>query len=96
MESNPNNFEPKSARGILGVSNKAVWTNEDTIAHTVTSDEPSYVDQVNGKFDSLAPGGVVMPSEIFEFTFTKVDTYPYHCEPHPWMEGTVEIVENFA
>jgi plastocyanin len=25
-----------------------------------------------------------------------VGEYSYHCEPHPWMTGKVEIVENFA
>jgi|SRR5690606_20346 len=96
VESSPKNFEPKSVRGILGVSNKVVWTNEDTFGHTVTSDEPAYVDQISGKFDSLAQGSLIMPGETFEFTFTKVGTYRYHCEPHPWMEGTIEIVENFS
>lgn len=96
LQSNSKNFEPKSVRGIIGISNKVVWTNEDTFAHTVTSDEPAYVDQINGKFDSLAHGGVVGPGETFEFTFTKVGEYHYHCEPHPWMEGTVDIVENFS
>lgn len=96
VESNPRNYDPKSVRGILGVSNRVVWTNNDTFGHTVTSDEPAYVDQINGKFDSLAQGGLVLPGETFEFTFTKPGTYRYHCEPHPWMEGTVEIVENFS
>jgi len=96
LQSNPKNFEPKSARGIMGVSNKVIWTNGDTFAHTVTSDEPAYLDQINGKFDSLSQEGAILPGKTFEFTFTKVGTYRYHCEPHPWMEGTIEIVENFS
>lgn len=96
LQSNAKNFEPKSIRGVIGVSNKVVWTNEDTFAHTVTSDEPAYVDQINGKFDSLTHGGVIMPGETFEFTFTKIGEYHYHCEPHPWMEGTIAIIENFS
>jgi len=96
VESNPKNFEPKSARGIIGLSNQIAWTNEDIFAHTVTSDAPAYVDQINGKFDSLVRGSLIMPGETFEFTFTKVGTYRYHCEPHPWMKGTIEIIENFS
>src|SRR5262245_31791698 len=32
------NFDPKDSRGVLGLSNKVVWTNHDVTAHSVTSD----------------------------------------------------------
>ena len=35
-----------------------------------------------------------MPGETFEFTFTEAGLYPYHGEPHRWMQASVEIVEN--
>ena len=51
----------------------------------------------NGEFNSIEQlGAILMPGETFEFTFTQVGEYPYHCEPHPWMQATVEIVESFA
>ncbi len=92
------NFQPKKVRGIIGLSNKIVWVNEDPVPHTVTSDD-GYVDQISGPFDSLqqqdhVPGGFLKEDLIFEFTFTKVGEYLYHCKPHPWMKGKVEIVEN--
>jgi len=41
LESNFRNYVPKEVRGILGLSNKIVWTNNDpTTSHTVTTDEP--------------------------------------------------------
>jgi plastocyanin len=92
------NFVPVEARGTIEISNRVIWTNKDSVPHTVTTDD-GYVDIINGKFDSLANeegGGFVMPGEEFEFVFTKVGEYPYHCEPHPWMKGKVVIVENFA
>lgn len=89
------NFDPKVARGTIGASNKVVWTNHDVTAHSVTTDN-NYVDAVNGKFDSLATIGLVPPKGTFEFTFTKTGEYLYHCEPHPWMTGKVNIVENFG
>jgi plastocyanin len=88
-------FVPKEARGVIGVSNKVVWTNTDVTGHTVTTDN-GYVDKINGDFDSLKQGGIIPPGETFEFTFTEVGEYPYHCEPHPHMQGVVNIVENFA
>jgi len=89
-------FVPKEARGTIGVSNKVVWTNNDITGHTVTTDD-GYTDLINGVFDSTQQlGTVIMPGKTFEFTFTQVGQYAYHCEPHPHMQGSVEIVENFA
>lgn len=97
LPSQTRNFEPKDVRGIIGVSNKIVWTNEDSVPHTVTSDD-GYTDIINGKFDSLARDevGFLDQGETFEFTFTNAGEYPYHCEPHPWMKGKITIVENFS
>jgi plastocyanin len=77
-----------------------VWENQDTVPHTVTSDD-GYIDQINGPFNSLEqqeliPGGFLKEGQTFAFVFTKVGNYPYHCEPHPWMQGSIEVVENFA
>lgn len=89
-------FVPKEVDATIGISNKVVWTNDDIIGHTVTSDD-GYVDIINGDFDSTKQlGDVVNPGETFEFTFTKVGEYPYHCEPHPHMQGIIRVIENFA
>ena len=89
-------FVPEEVRGTIGLSNKVVWTNGDVTGHTVTSDN-GYVDKINGDFDSIKQqGSLIQPGKTFEFTFTEVGEYPYHCEPHPHMKGTVKIVESFA
>jgi plastocyanin len=96
LESNGQFFVPKDARGTIGISSKVVWTNTDVTGHTVTTDD-GYVDLINGEFNSIEQlGAILMPGETFEFTFTEVGQYPYHCEPHPWMQASVEIVESFA
>jgi plastocyanin len=95
LPSNPESFVPKDARGRLGNDNKIVWTNTDTTAHTVTTDT-DFSDKLNGKFDSMETIGLIPPGQTFEFTFTEEGEFPYHCEPHPWMTGKVEIVKNFA
>ena len=90
------NFVPSDVRGVIGLSNKVVWTNNDGTSHTVTSDD-GHEDRVNGAFDSTAQlGSLINPGDTFEFTFTAVGEYNYHCEPHPHMKGTIEIIENFA
>jgi plastocyanin len=89
------NFEPKEIRGTLGINNKIIWTNDDTTAHSVTSDN-QFKDQINGPFNSIDSIGLVLPQKTFEFTFTQDGEYPYHCEPHPWMTGKVVIVKSFV
>ena len=89
------NFEPKEIRGTLGLNNKIIWTNVDTTAHSVTSDN-QYKDQINGPFNSIDSVGLVLPQKTYEFTFTQDGEYPYHCEPHPWMTGKVVIVKSFV
>jgi plastocyanin len=88
-------FSPKETNAPLGVANKVVWTNHDVTAHTVTTDN-NYEDPVNGKFDSLATVGLIPPQGTYEFTFTQEGEYPYHCEPHPWMTGKVDISKDFS
>jgi plastocyanin len=90
----------KDERATLEISNLVVWENKDTIPHTVTTDD-GYRDAYSGVFDSRERpseegGAFVMPGLTYEFLFTKAGQYAYHCEPHPWMQGSIEIVENFA
>lgn len=95
LPSQQKNYDPKEIRGTLGISNKIIWTNADTTAHTVTTDD-QYTDQISGPFDSIDSTGLILPQQTYEFTFTKDGEYPYHCEPHPWMTGKVIIVKSFA
>ncbi len=94
------NFDPKSVRVSLGVDSKIVWTNTDSVAHTVTSDN-KYVDLISGPFNSLehldtTGNGFVNPGKTFEFIFTTDGDYSYHCEPHPWMQGKISVVRSFV
>ena len=84
------NFIPKEADGALAASNKVVWKNSDSVAHSVTSDT-DYKDKVSGPFNSIAKTGLIPPQQSYEFTFTAEGEYHYHCEPHPWMQAVVKI-----
>ena len=49
-------------------------------------------------FDSRARpeeegGPFVMPGESYEFTFREPGRYDYHHESHPWMQGTVIVLQ---
>lgn len=99
LQTNPQHFVPKEPRPGLGDNNEIVWTNKDTAAHTVTSDT-GYVDKISGPFDTTkndsVPGGYILPGKTFDFVFTAPGTYPYHCIPHPWMQGTVTVTQSFS
>ncbi len=92
QESQTHNFEPKQLTGTLGVSNKVVWTNTDSVPHSVTTDN-NYVDPTNGKFDSISTIGLIPPKGTYTFTFTQPGEYSYHCTPHPWMKGKITITK---
>lgn len=81
------NYVPNKATVLLGISNLVTWENNDETPHTVTPDHRT-ADSYSGDFGSV---GVVMPGETFEFLFTEAQEIPYHCEPHPWMKGTIKI-----
>lgn len=74
--------------GIVKVrqNDTVVWTNYDTVFHTITSGNilngPDYT------FDS----GLISPDSVFAHTFDEPGTHSYFCLVHPWRTGTV-IVE---
>lgn len=63
------------------VGTTVVWSNNDTVAHTVTSATG------NGSLNS----GNMNPGAVYNFTFTTPGTYDYVCAYHPWMTGTVVV-----
>jgi nitrite reductase (NO-forming) len=72
----------------IGVGETIRWTNHDMIAHTVTSGfSDGLAGTPDGKFDS----GYIDAGGTFEMTFTEAGGYPYYCQPHPWMRGTILV-----
>lgn len=64
----------------LTVESTISWTNDDSIEHTVTSDE-------EGLFDS----GPISPGDSFDNIFDIPGKFDYHCSIHPFMTSTVVI-----
>ena len=59
---------------------KVTWTNNDTVAHTVTSDS-----------GNLLNSSTISPGASFSFTFTSAGSVSYHCALHPMMKGSVVV-----
>jgi len=81
------NYVPNKPTVLLGFTNKVIWQNNDDTPHTVTPDHRQS-DSYSGDFGS---SGVIKSGETYEFLFTESQTVPYHCEPHPWMTGTITV-----
>lgn len=76
-------FSPTSLTVKKGTT--VTWTNQDDAHHTVTSDTGS------------APGGpasqLLAKGQSYSLTFGTAGTFNYHCDPHPYMKGTVVVTE---
>lgn len=58
------------------------FPNEDSSPHTVTA-------KSSGAFDS----GTIQPGKSAELTFDEPGTFAYYCQFHPFMKGTITVVE---
>jgi plastocyanin len=71
-------FDPKNLTVPAGAT--VVWHNRGHEEHSATADDNS--------FDS----GLTKPGGDFSRAFPKVGVYAYHCAPHPWMTGKIQVV----
>jgi amicyanin len=68
-------YHPAELRVPVGT--QVTWTNLDTVAHSVTG----------SGFDS----GLLSQGQSWSHVFAAAGTYDYHCQPHPYMTGTVIV-----
>ena len=64
----------------VSVGTTVTWTNNDSVSHTVTSN------------DNLFESGNLAKGATFSHTFNQKGTFNYHCSIHPSMTGKI-IVE---
>jgi plastocyanin len=74
---------------VASIEKNALITfeNNDTAAHTTTSGTPS--DGPSGIWDS----SLMMNGQSFSVRLSDVGEYPYFCMVHPWMIGTILVVD---
>jgi plastocyanin len=75
-------FEPPTV--TIQAGGKVIWQNEGDAPHTATADD--------GSFDTRTVDPGKLKSEAA--AFKEPGTFSYHCEIHPQMTGTVEVVES--
>ncbi|HTE57257.1 MAG TPA: plastocyanin/azurin family copper-binding protein [Verrucomicrobiae bacterium] len=77
---------------------KVTWINKDTLQHNVMK-EHDHSDEAHEapRRDEVKPdvfaGPLLAQGESYSFTFSVVGTFPYHCAPHPFMTGSITVVE---
>lgn len=84
-QSSPGQIYYDPAEISIGTGTTVVWSNDDSLVHTVTSGSPR--EGLTDIFDS----GVMAVDSTYSHTFDEVGTYPYFCTLHPWMVGTVTV-----
>ena len=73
----------------VNVLDTVIWTNGDSVFHTVTSG--SLQEGHDDRFDSE----YIPPTETFSYQFLEKDVgkVSYFCTIHPWLSGIVNVVE---
>ena len=72
-----NSYSPNPIE--VDVGQTITWVNDDFVIHTATS--------ADGIFDS----NIMQRGQTFSYTFDTLGEYPYYCDLHPKMVGTVRV-----
>ena len=71
-------FSPQTLNIKIGTN--VIWTNNDTVPHTITSDS-----------GNLLNSGNIAPGASFNQTFSSAGSINYHCNIHPMMKGSITV-----
>ena len=71
------------------VGQKVVWTNNDSVQHTVTSGTTGSPD--SGKEFDSGLTKLLNKGDTFEHTFAAAGEFPFYCQLHPAMVGKVVV-----
>ncbi len=81
---NIQDFAYEKANLKIKVGTTVTWTNQDDARHNVVTE---------GEGAEKLASELLAKGESYSFTFTKAGTTTYLCEPHPYMKGTINVVE---
>ncbi|TAH32538.1 hypothetical protein EYC58_02690 [Candidatus Saccharibacteria bacterium] len=91
-------FKYSQANIKIKKGTKVTWTNRDVVEHNVMQDhsdsdtahDAPTPENIN---PNVLAGPLLAKGESYSFTFNEATSAPYHCSPHPYMKGSVTVVE---
>jgi len=75
-----NNYAFNPAELEINQGDTVIWTNMDSVKHTVTSDSGDELDS-----------SLLSSDETYSHTFNEAGEFAYHCTPHPMMKGKIIV-----
>jgi plastocyanin len=81
-------YSPASPQEVK-VGQKVVWTNNDSVQHTITSGTTGSPD--SGKEFDSGLTKLLSKGDTFEHTFAAAGEFPYYCQLHPQMSGKIVV-----
>jgi len=72
------------------------WINEDDMEHNAMLDHENSDDSHHASSAGVAgefSGPMLKKGEKYSYTFNVAGVNGYHCAPHPWMTGTVTVIQ---
>jgi amicyanin len=73
------NFAFSPSQVTINVGDTVTWVQQDTTRHDSDSNT------------GVWNGPLLNRGQMFSFTFNTAGTFGYHCDPHPFMTGTVTV-----
>lgn len=80
-------FQPQNLTVKVGTT--VTWINMDFVGHNVEAGIHEEQEHIDETFQS----SILEHMESFSYTFNESGEYTYHCDPHPYMEGTIIVIE---
>jgi plastocyanin len=81
-------FSPKNITVVLGVNSTVTW-----VSHSISYDTVTGRGGTGGGCGTGFSSCPIAPGQSFTYTFETPGTYQYYCEYHPWMVGSVTVIQ---
>ncbi len=78
-----NSYSPNPVQVKVGET--VTWVNDDSTIHTATSTDGTF---------GVGDDAYLQKGQTYSHTFDEAGEYPYYCDVHPAMVGTVIVTEN--
>jgi plastocyanin len=86
-----NAFSPANFTISLATTNQVTWYNSDIVGTGPYGGTSGVTHRIISDDNTTFHGAEIPPGGIFKATLSTTGTFPYHCEIHPSMTGTLTV-----